>query len=155
MTPVQKLMLIDHISKDSTLSNRDVRVAIQIVQHYNANRGKAWTSIRYLADLLAMSKNTVQKAVNALETTGWIIRKSGHLGQPNVYQFQPSRVPKPATRRTNSSSNLSQQGGTNKDYDNSPYRVRKNNPYEQEADKVCAQAEPDPTPFTAKGDFYG
>ena len=153
MTPLQKLILIDQLSKDQILTNRDVRVAIQLVQHFNAKKGRAWPSIRYLAGILSMSKNTVQTAVNALESAGWIIRQSGHLGQSNVYQFEPSRVPKPDTSRTKSNKTPYQQNGTNKDYYNPPLRVGDNKTYKPNANKLRAQAEPEPVPFFAIGDL--
>jgi len=154
MTPLQKLLLIDHISKDANLLNRDVRVAIQIVQHFNSKKGKAWPSIRYLADLLSMSKNTVQAAVNSLEKTGWIIRNSGCLGKSNMYQFVQSRVPKPEQTRPKLSDTSSHFAGTNKDYYNPPLRVGDNKTYITNADKSRAQAKPDPVSLTAMGEFY-
>jgi DNA-binding transcriptional MocR family regulator len=143
MTPVQKLMLIDRISKDPELTNRDVRVAIQIVQHFNAAKGRAWPSIRHLAALLHMSKNTVQSAVNALQKAGWIVRKSGGLGSSNVYQFEVSRVPKPTPPRTKNEKAAYQQVGTYKDYDNPSLRRGKNNTYTSRFACSSVQAEPD------------
>ena len=153
MTPVQKLLLIDLISKDSKLLNRDVRVAVQIVQHFNSKKGKAWPSIRYLAGLLSMSKNTVQAAVNSLEKAGWIIRNSGCLGKSNKYQFVRSRVPKPEKTRPKTKDAASHSAGTNKDYYKPPLRVGDNNPYKPNANKLRAQAEPEPVPFFAIGDL--
>ena len=140
--------MINTIVSDDKLSDRDVRVFIAVLNHINNQKGYAWCGIRYLANYLNKSKNTIQTSINALVKAKWLERKSGSLGKANVYQICNHRVPNSKSSRPKMTSTTSQTVGTYKTEYNSPkgesYIQSNNTSYrgQEAASPVATQPQP-------------
>ena len=69
---------------------RNRLVLIALADRYNNDTQVAWPSIATIADDLNMSRNTVQKALDALEQAGLIVRAHPHWVAHLKQQYRPT-----------------------------------------------------------------
>lgn len=75
------------VARDRSLHGSALRVAILIWQHINEKTGYAWPSIRYIVKELKLHRATVFRAIEDLESRGWLTR-SRRAGKNGVNHYR-------------------------------------------------------------------
>jgi hypothetical protein len=83
--PLQKHQLIVRLSETPGLTGADLRVAIQIIDHYNREKGYAWPSYARLRKKTGLARSTIEAGVDRLAKIGLFQKAKGYPGQSNRY----------------------------------------------------------------------
>ena len=67
------------VARDSEITGADLKVAVLIWEHTNADYGYAWPSLDYIATQMSLDRSTVVRSVKKLVKRGWIIRRRGQF----------------------------------------------------------------------------
>jgi DNA-binding MarR family transcriptional regulator len=73
------------VARDSEITGADLKVAVLIWGHTNADFGYAWPSLAYIATEMSLDRSTVVRSVKKLAKRGWIIRRRGHFRSNQYY----------------------------------------------------------------------
>ncbi len=66
---------------DADLDSKTKLVAMYLTRHMNADHYVVWPSLALIAEKTGLCRRSVQNAIDALETAGWITRESGGPGK--------------------------------------------------------------------------
>jgi Helix-turn-helix domain len=75
------------VARDPKSTRADLKVAVLIWEHTNANFGCAWPSLSYIATQLSLDRSTVVRSVKNLEQRGWIVRSRNGRVRSNEYRI--------------------------------------------------------------------
>lgn len=84
----QQFAFLRQVNRDRTLLPVDIKVAVQLVDHFNErDGGKAYPSTRYIGDAIGVGMATVIRSVRRLEREGHlrIVWGTPGRGHPNQY----------------------------------------------------------------------
>jgi len=73
------------VARDPELAGADLKVAVLIWEHTNADWGYAWPSLTYIAKQLSLDRSTVVRSVKKLVKRGWIVRRRGQFRSNHYY----------------------------------------------------------------------
>jgi DNA-binding MarR family transcriptional regulator len=73
------------VARDPKLAGADLKVAVLIWEHTNADWGYAWPSLTYIAKQLSLDRSTVVRSVKKLAKRGWIVRRRGQFRSNHYY----------------------------------------------------------------------
>jgi hypothetical protein len=83
--PLDKHKLIIRLSETPNLTGADLRVAIQIIDHYNRGKGYAWPSHARIQQKTGLAQSTIEVSVKKLGKIGLFQKAKGRPGQSNRY----------------------------------------------------------------------
>jgi DNA-binding MarR family transcriptional regulator len=75
------------VARDPKSTGADLKVAVLIWEHTNADFGYAWPSLSYIATQLSLDRSTVVRSVKKLEQRGWIVRSRNGRFRSNEYRI--------------------------------------------------------------------
>jgi hypothetical protein len=75
------------VARDPELTGADLKVAVLIWEHTNADYGYAWPSLDYIATQMSLDRSTVVRSVKKLVKRGWIVRSRQRRPRSNQYRL--------------------------------------------------------------------
>jgi DNA-binding transcriptional MocR family regulator len=84
--PVAKLVFIEGMARDASLSGLPLRVGIELMYRLNIETGDCWPSITRLANDLGASRRGISKAITNLLARGYFTRQGGGPTKPTHYR---------------------------------------------------------------------
>ena len=82
-----KFQWLDQVAADVSLPGTAFKLAYLISQNLNRQSGNAWPSIATLATRLGTNEKTVRRLTDELCEAGYLEKKRGGDGKPNVYRL--------------------------------------------------------------------